>query len=103
MAFGQCFVPPLTPTHKESSFDKKGLRVREKKFSRFLRGIIRSPTLASHPAVLEFLNTDHYAKDKINGLKEFTKTLGQIESGLKTEKIYKNNNNYRISTFLNSI
>jgi len=59
LSFGQCFIPPLTPTQKETTFEKKSLHKREKSFSRFLRSVIRSPELASHPLVLEFLKVDH--------------------------------------------
>lgn len=73
MTFGQCFIPPLTPTAKEANFDQKSLRNREKTFSRFLRGIVKSPEIASSSLVLQFLKIDHFAADPKNGLKEFSK------------------------------
>lgn len=43
LSFGQCFIPPLTPTAKESNFDKASVSRRAKTFTRFLRGVVRSP------------------------------------------------------------
>lgn len=40
LAYGQCIVPPLTPSTREQTYDKKSLYTREKKFSRFLRSIL---------------------------------------------------------------
>lgn len=71
LAFGQCFVPPLVPTSKESSFDAKSLVFRERSFARFLRGIVRSAELSNHPMVREFLKVDHHSQDEKNGMKEF--------------------------------
>ena len=59
LSYSQCFVPPLSPTHKESLFDRKSLMMRERSFSRFLRGIIRSPEILNHPLVIAFLTVDH--------------------------------------------
>ena len=72
MSYSQCFVPPLTPATKESIFDKKSLMLRERSFSRFLRGIIRCPEILNHELVIEFLTFDH-KKDK--EMKEFSKRL----------------------------
>lgn len=60
------------PANKESIFDKKSLQLRERSFSRFLRGIIRCPEILNHELVIDFLTKDH-ANDK--ELKEFTKKL----------------------------
>lgn len=73
--YGQLFVPPLTPTAKESAYDKKTLLWRERWFSRFLRGIVRCRELLNHPLVVEFLKIDHHAIDNKVGMKDFTKKL----------------------------
>lgn len=72
LSFGQCLVPPLTPTTKETVFDKKSLALRERSFSRFLRGVIRCPELLNHDLVIEYL-TKQQTTDK--DLKEFSKKL----------------------------
>jgi hypothetical protein len=51
-------------------------------FSRFLRGIVRSPVLSTHSLVVEFLGTDHYMKNKIQGLNDFNKKLTDVEAQL---------------------
>lgn len=61
--FGQCFIPPLLPLTKEQSFDNKSLRSRCKTFTRFLRSLLKSQYLCSHPMVLEFLKIDHHSID----------------------------------------
>lgn len=83
LSYTQCFIPPLTPGTKETVFDKKSLLLRERSFSRFLRGIIRSPELLNHPLVLEFLTVDH-KKDK--DLKEFTRKLQTKEQQMLKEQ-----------------
>ena len=83
LSFGQCFIPPLTPIPRESSFDKKSLHRREKSFSRFLRSVIRSPELASHPLVLEFLKIDHSKIDSKIGMREFNRKLITAETDLQ--------------------
>ena len=82
LSYGQCFIPPLCPTSRETTFDKKSMHNREKSFSRYLRSILRSPELASHPLVVEFLKTDHSKVDAKIGMKEFSKKLIQKESEL---------------------
>ena len=56
-------IPCLNPKNKEVTFDKRGISYREKFFSRFLRGIVRSEELRCHPFVLEFLKTDHFKQN----------------------------------------
>ena len=51
------------------------MKSRSRNFARFMRGVVRSPDLASHPLVLEFLKIDHYSIDKKVGMKEFSKKL----------------------------
>ena len=51
-------------------------------FSRFLRGIIRSPVLSTHSIVVEFLGTDHYNTARIKGLNDFNKKLTDIDAQL---------------------
>jgi len=51
-------------------------------FSRFLRGIVRSPVLSTHSLVVEFLGTDHYSTNKIVGLNDFNKKLTDVEANL---------------------
>ena len=82
LIFGQCFIPPLAPTLKEASFEKKSIRNRSKMFSRFLRGIVRSPVLSTHTLVVEFLGTDHHGDSQVKGLNDFNKKLTEIESQL---------------------
>jgi hypothetical protein len=84
--FGQCFIPPLTPTVKEANFEKKTIRNRQKMFSRFLRGIVRSPVLSTHSLVVEFLGTDHYNAEKIKGLNDFNKKLTELDAKLQKDK-----------------
>jgi len=79
MSFGQCFVPPLLPTKKEENFDKKSLKNRQKTFSRFLRSVLKSQVLSSHPFVLEFLKIDHSRIDAKIGMRDFTKRLAYEE------------------------
>jgi fatty acid/phospholipid biosynthesis enzyme len=55
-------------------------------FSRFLRGIVRSPILSTHSLVVEFLGTDHYNEFKVNGLNEFNKKLTDLEAKLQKDK-----------------
>lgn len=94
MSFGQCFIPPLKPSKQSTAFDKKSLNLKQRTFSRFLRGIVRSPDLATHPLVIEFLKIDHYNIDKKNGLKEFSKRLQQKEQQL----VKISNKNYKLNT-----
>ena len=75
LCFGQCFIPPLWPKDKEVTWDKRSIHLRERTFSRFLRGIIRSPVLISHPLVFEFFKTDHHLSDQRYGMRNFTKEL----------------------------
>ena len=77
LSYGQCFIPPLCPTAKETLFDKKSMDNRKKSFSRFLRSILRSPELCSHPLVVEFLRVDHSKLDEKEGMKKFSKKLIQ--------------------------
>lgn len=79
LSFSQCFVAPLTPTNKEAVFDKKSLMLRERSFSRFLRGIIRNPEILNHPLVIEFLTVDH---KKPVDMKAFSKRLLSAEQRL---------------------
>lgn len=79
LSFSQCFVAPLTPTNKEAIFDKKSLMLRERSFSRFLRGIIRCPEILNHPLVIEFLTVDH---KKPSEMKAFSKRLLNAEQKL---------------------
>lgn len=51
-------------------------------FSRFLRGIVRSPVLSTHSLVVEFLGTDHYNTNRIVGLNDFNKKLTDVEAQL---------------------
>jgi len=53
-------IPCINPKKIEVSFDKKGISFREKFFSRFLRGVLRSPEIRNHPTVLEFFKVDHF-------------------------------------------
>ena len=94
MSFGQCFIPPLKPVKQSTAFDKKSLNLKQRTFSRFLRGIVRSPDLSTHPLVIEFLKIDHYTIDKKNGLKEFTKRLQQKEQ----QMLKISNKNYKLNT-----
>lgn len=80
LSYSQCFVPPLTPTLKESLFDRKSLMMRERSFSRFLRGIIRSPEILNHPLVIDFLTIDHSKSQ--TGLRDFSQTLLTEEQAL---------------------
>ena len=73
------------------------MRNREKTFSRFLRGILRSKELRTHPFVLEFLKIDHKKMDAVRGMKDFSKRLTQLEQELIKNKD-KNNNFYKISS-----
>lgn len=82
LSYGQNLIPPLTPVSKEATFDSKSLRNREKYFERFLRSVLKSPSLSGHPCVLEFLKIDHYKVDPKLGVKEFSKKLSSIESEL---------------------
>lgn len=98
MYFGQCFIPPLVPTTKESTFDKKSMRVRERSFARFLRGILRSPELSSHPNVVEFLRVDHSKDNKMGySMKDFTKKLIGEEQKLGSKK--PNNTIYSVTYY----
>ena len=90
-------IPALAPSLKEQGFGKKSLRNREKTFSRFLRGILRSKELSTHPFVLEFLKIDHAQMDRVRGMKDFSKRLTQLEQELFKNKD-KNNNFYKISS-----
>ena len=74
-SFGQCMIPCINPKKAEIKFDNKGISFREKFFSRFLRGILRSPDLRNHPLVLEFFKTDHFQDDGNAGLKLFSQSL----------------------------
>jgi len=60
---------------KEATWDKKSLRARARTFSRFLRGVLRSPDLCNHHLVLEFFKIDHHKIDTKVGMKEFSKKL----------------------------
>jgi hypothetical protein len=108
LSFGQCFIPPLLPTSKETNFDKKSLTNRQKSFTRFLRSVLKSKYLSSHPVLLEFLKIDHKKIDEKYGLKDFTKRLAFEEteltkkSGLFTKEIL-NNGIYKITAPQNSI
>jgi len=51
-------------------------------FSRFLRGIVRSPILSTHTLVVEFLGTDHYNDNKLRGLNDFNKKLTDLDAKL---------------------
>jgi len=82
LSYTQCFIPPLTPGTKETVFDKKSLMLRERSFSRFLRGVIRCPEILNHPLVLEFLTADHKTNKE---MKEFTKKLQTGEQQLLKE------------------
>lgn len=73
--YGQMFVPPLTPTAKETVFQPKTLQWRERWFSRFLRGVVRCHELLNHPLVTEFLKIDHHSIDSKLGMKDFSKKL----------------------------
>jgi hypothetical protein len=64
-------IPCINPKKQESNFDKKGVSFREKFFSRFLRGILRSNELRNHPIVLEFFKIDHFKEGGNSGLKLF--------------------------------
>jgi hypothetical protein len=75
LCFGQCLIPVLTPTNKEATWDKKSITLRERSFSRFIRSVLRSKDLCSHPLVMEFLKTDHYLSDQKNGMRDFSKKL----------------------------
>ena len=88
--YGQCFIPPLSPATKEITFDKKSMHLRERTFARFLRGLTRSKEFGSHPLVLEFLKTDHFIKNKIEGMKEFSKRLAQKDQDLQKISTYYN-------------
>lgn len=83
LCFGQCFIPPLWPKDKLVTWDKKSIALRERTFARFLRGIVRSQPLASHPLVLEFLKTDHHQKGAETGMRNFSKELKQKEEEYK--------------------
>ena len=85
MSFTQCFVPPLAPTSKETLLDNKSLLLRGRSFSRFLRGVVRTPTLLNHHLVIEFLKIDHnHTKSKFS-MKDFTKKLINAEADLTKE------------------
>lgn len=75
LSFGQCMIPCINPAKAEKTFDKKGISFREKFFSRFLRGILRSPELRNHPLVLEFFKTDHFKDGENAGMKLFSQSL----------------------------
>ena len=68
-----------------------------------MRGIVRSPILASHPLVSEFLKTDHSLRDKRFGIKNFSKELVNYEAGyVKMSSYYEKqkmaNGVYRITS-----
>lgn len=81
--YGQLLVPPLTPTAKETVYHQKTLLWRERWFSRFLRGVVRSHELLNHPLVIEFLKIDHHGIDSKLGMKDFTKKLQTHEQSLQ--------------------
>jgi len=54
--------------------------MRERSFSRFLRGIIRSPEILNHPLVIDFLTIDHSKSQ--TGLRDFSQTLLTEEQAL---------------------
>jgi len=68
-------IPCINPKKAEIKFDNKGISFREKFFSRFLRGVLRSPDLRNHPLVLEFFKTDHFQDGGNAGLKLFSQSL----------------------------
>ena len=109
LSFGQCFIPPLTPINKEATFSPKSIQQRERTFSRFLKGVVRSPDLCSHPLVLEFLKIDHHRVDRKNGLRDFSKRLAKQEqdllkiSGTYFNRAYMKNEIYRVASFDSSI
>lgn len=108
LCYGQCFIPPLWPKEKEVTWDKKSIALRERTFSRFLRGIVRSKTLASHPLVYEFLKVDHHSVDRRNGMRNFSKELQNKEAMFQKMSTYYNkekmsNGIYRITSVSNKI
>jgi hypothetical protein len=69
---------------------------------------LRSPELASHPLVVEFLKTDHSKVDPKIGMKEFSKKLiakeqelTKISSYYGKQKI--NNGIYRVTSYRDKI
>ena len=102
LSFGQCFIPPLLPSNKESNFDSKSIKNRQKSFTRFLRSILKSPFLSALPLVLEFLKIDHHKIDSKFGMKDFTKRLMYEETELNKKASFFNkevskNGLYRIT------
>jgi hypothetical protein len=81
---------------------------REKSFSRYLRSILRSPELSSHPLVVEFLKTDHSKIDAKIGMREFSKKLIAKEQELQKISSYygkqkMHNRIYRVTSFRDKI
>jgi hypothetical protein len=108
LSYGQCFIPPLWPKDKEVTWDKRSISLRERTFSRFLRSIVRSPQLASHPIVFEFLKTDHHHTDPKNGMRYFSKELQAKEQEIIKmnsyyDKVKMSNGIYRITSTLPKI
>jgi hypothetical protein len=83
LTYGQCFIPPLCPTAKETTFEKKSMDNRKRSFSRFIRSVLRSPELSSHPLLVEFLKEDHSRQEDKEGMKLFSKRLMKEEDDLK--------------------
>ena len=82
LSFGQCFIPALVPLTKEAIFSEKSISQRQRSFSRFVRALVLSPALSSHPLILEFLKIDHFSIDKKNGLRDFSKKLQKQENDI---------------------
>lgn len=64
------------------------MRNREKTFSRFLRSILKSKYLCSHPLLFEFLKVDHHNLDKKIGLRNFTKKLQHEEDQINKKSSF---------------
>ena len=69
---------------------------------------MRSPELASHPLVVEFLKIDHSKVDSKIGMKEFSKKLIQKEQELQKISSYygkqkMQNGVYRVTSFRDKI
>lgn len=93
-------IPCLRPKkldNSKSAFEKKNLENRQKTMARFLRGILRSPDLRSHPLVLEFFKVDHFKEGGWSKLKEFSQALEKEKLDLNKSKA-QISNGYRISS-----